>query len=146
MDDSLFKLLLVLHFFGLAMGLSVSFSNMVMMSLITNAAGPDKAVLARFPPAMSRVGDIGLSLLWLSGLGMLFTRYGGFEGLSALGWTLHVKLTAVVILTGLVGYMHSLMRKARNGDAAAAAQLPKVGRVAFLMAVTAVVFAVVTFG
>ena len=144
--DWLFDLLLILHFLGLAMGLSVGLSNMVMMSLITNAAGPDKAVLARFPPAMSRVGDIGLSLLWISGLGMLFNRYGGFEGLSALGWTLHVKLTAVVILTGLVGYMHTLMRKARNGDTAAAAQLPTIGRVAFLMAVTAIVFAVVTFG
>ena len=144
--DSLFPFLLILHFLGLAMGLSVSFSNMVMMSLITNAAGPDKAVLARFPPAMSRVGDIGLSLLWISGLGMLFTRYGGLEGLAALGWTLHVKLTAVVILTGLVGYMHTLMRKARNGDAAAAAQLPRIGRVAFLLAMTAVVFAVLTFG
>src|SRR6187200_859879 len=89
--DWSFKLLLILHFLGLAMGLSVGLSNMVMMSLITSAAGPDKAVLARFPPKMSRVGDIGLSLLWISGLGMLFTRYGGFQGLSALGWTLHVK-------------------------------------------------------
>ena len=143
--DSLFPFLLILHFFGLAMGLSVSFSNMVMMSLITKASGPDKAVLSRFPPAMSRVGDIGLTLLWLSGLGMLFGRYGGLDGLAAFGWTLHVKLTAVVLLTALVGYMHSLMRKAREGDAAAAAMLPKVGRAAFLLAVTAVVFAVVTF-
>jgi hypothetical protein len=144
--DWQFKLLLILHFFGLAMGLSVGLSNMVMMALISKASGPDQAVLSRFPPAMMRVGDIGLSLLWASGLAMLFTRYGGFAGLSAFGWTLHVKLTAVVILTGLVGYMHGLIRKARNGDKAAAAMLPKIGRVAFLMAVTAIVFAVATFG
>jgi len=144
--DWTFNTLLILHFFGLAMGLSVPLSNMVMMGLISKASGPDQAVLSRFPPTMMRVGDIGLALLWLSGLGMLFTRYGGFAGLSALGWTLHVKLTAVVILTGLVGYMHGMVRKARNGDKAAAAMLPKIGRVAFLMAVTAIVFAVATFG
>jgi hypothetical protein len=144
--DWMFKTLLVLHFLGLAMGLSVPFANMVMMGLISKASGPDRSVLARFPPAMVRVGDIGLALLWISGLSMLFTRYGGFSGLSAFGWTLHVKLTAVVILTGLVGYMHTLIRKASTGDAAAAAMLPKVGRVAFLMALTAIVFAVATFG
>lgn len=144
--DWFFNLLLILHFFGLAMGLAVPFSNMVMMGLMSKASAPDQSVLARFPPAMSRVGDIGLALLWISGLGMLFYRYGGFEGLAGLGWTLHVKLTAVVILSGLVGYMHTLMRKARNGDAAAAAMMPKVGRAMFLMAVTAVVFAVATFG
>jgi len=143
--DWQFDLLLMLHFFGLAMGLSVGLSNMVMMALISKASGPDQAVLSRFPPAMMRVGDIGITLLWLSGLGMLFTRYGGFSGISALGWTLHVKLTAVVILTGLIGYLHGTMRKARNGDKAAAAMLPKLGRVAFLMAVTAIVFAVLTF-
>ncbi len=144
--DWLFNLLLILHFLGLAMGLSVGFSNMVMMSLISKASGPDQSVLARFPPAMSRVGDIGLALLWISGVAMLFHRYGGFAGLAALGWTLHVKLTAVVILTGLVGYMHGTMRKARTGDVAAAAMLPTLGRVAFVMGVTAIVFAVATFG
>ena len=136
------QVLLILHFLGLAMGLAVSFSGMVMQGLIDKAAPADKAVLARFPPAMSRVGDIGLVLLWATGLTLVFTKWGGF---GVMPWTFHVKLTAVVILTALIGYIHSLMRKARNGDAAAAAQIKSVGRVAFLFALTAVVFAVLTF-
>jgi hypothetical protein len=136
------QILLILHFLGLAMGLAVSFSGMVMQGLIDRAAPAEKTVLARFPPAMSRVGDIGLVLLWVSGLTLVFTKWGGF---GVMPWTFHVKLTAVVILTALVGFIHSLMRKARNGDAAAAARIKSVGRVAFLFALTAVIFAVLTF-
>jgi hypothetical protein len=73
---------------------------------------------------------------------MVFTRWDGF---GSLPWQFHVKLTAVVILTLLVGYIHMLMPKARAGDMAAAARIPIVGRFAFLAALTAVVFAVLTF-
>jgi len=69
--DILNTILLILHFLGLAMGLSVSFSMMVMGGLIKKAAPSEKAVLGRFPPMMSRVGHIGLALLWISGLGMV---------------------------------------------------------------------------
>jgi hypothetical protein len=140
--DNVDRLLLILHFLGLGMGLSVGFSSMVMGALMGKSTPADQAVLARFPPAMSRVGDIGLATLWITGLTLLFSKWGGF---GVMPWTFHVKLTAVVILTALIGYIHTLMRKARNGDAAAMKQIPLVGRVAFLMAVTAVVFAVATF-
>jgi hypothetical protein len=136
------QLLLVLHFIGLGMGFSVSFSNMVMAGIAAKATPGDRAVLARFPPAMTRVGDIGLVLLWATGLTMVFTRYGGF---GLMPWQFHVKLTAVVLLSAVIGYVHSLMRRARGGDEAAMALIPKVGRVAFLLAITAVVFAVATF-
>jgi len=140
--DNFDRLLLILHFLGLAMGLSVSFSSMVMASLMGRSTPADQAVLARFPPAMTRVGDIGLVTLWITGLTLLFSKWGGF---AAMPWQFHVKLTAVVILTGLVGVIHTLMRKARNGDAGAMKLIPVVGRIAFLMALTAVTFAVATF-
>lgn len=143
--DTVNQILLILHFLGLAMGFSVSFANMVMASVAAKAPSADQAVLARFPPAMSRVGDIGLATLWITGLTMLFTRWGGLSNLSAMPWQFHVKLTAVVILSALIGYIHSLMRKARLGDAAASARIPIIGRFTFLIAVTAVVFAVLTF-
>jgi hypothetical protein len=142
--DTLNQLLLVLHFLGLGMGLSVSFSGMVMAGLISKSAPAEQPILARFPPLMSRVGDVGLVLLWVTGLTMVFTKYQGFEGLMTV-WQFHVKLTAVVLLTGVVGYIHSLMRKARQGDQAAAARIPIVGRVALFLALTAVVFAVASF-
>lgn len=140
--DTLFRVLRVLHFVGLAMGFAVSFGNMVVAGLIAKASAPDKAVLGRFSPAIVRVGDTGLALLWVTGLLLVFLKWGGFADLP---WQFHVKVTAVVILTGVIGYIHALMRKARNGDAAAAARIPAAGKVAFLSALTALVFAVLSF-
>jgi hypothetical protein len=136
------QILLILHLLGMSMGLAVSFSSMVMQGLIAKASASEGSVLARFMPLMTRVGDVGLALLWTTGLAMVFTKWNGF---AALPWQFHVKLTAVVILTLLVGYIHMLMPKARTGDTAAAARIPIVGRVAFLAALTAVIFAVLTF-
>ena len=68
--------LLILHFLGLAMGLSVSFANIVMGGLIARAAPAEKAVLGRFPPVMSRIGRAGLTLLWVSGVILLYTKWG----------------------------------------------------------------------
>ena len=61
--NTLNQALLILHFIGLAMGFSASFANMAMSGLIARAVPPDKAVLGRFPPIMSRIGTIGLALL-----------------------------------------------------------------------------------
>jgi uncharacterized membrane protein len=136
------RLLLVLHFLGMAMGLAVPLSNLVLGPILARATPEERAVLARFPPRMVRVGDIGLVLLWASGVTLMFTKWGGFEFMP---WQFHVKLTAVVLLTLTVGYLHSLMGKARRGNAAAAARMPVAGRIALLLALTAVVFAVLTF-
>jgi len=136
------QLLLILHFLGLALGLSTSFANMVMGALIAKAPPAEKAVLGRFPPVMSRVGGGGLVLLWATGLTLVFTKWGGF---GSLPWQFHAKLTAVVLLTGVVGYVHALQAKAGRGDMAAAARIPSVGKVATVLAIVAVIFAVLAF-
>jgi hypothetical protein len=134
--------LLILHFLGLAMGLSVSIGNIVMLNLITKAAPPEKAVLARFPPAISKVGRVGLGVLWVTGLAMFYVN--GLS-LSAIRWTFHVKLTAVVLLTILVIYITTLEKRIHRGDAAAAATIQTVGKLTSLCALTAIIFAVLTF-
>jgi len=143
--DLLNKILLILHFLGLAMGLSASFGNMVMMGLVAKAAPAEKPVLGRFPPAISRVGSMGLALLWITGLSMLFTRWGGFANLGNMPWQFHLKLTLVVILSGLVGFMQTLLRRVQKGDTAAMATLPIVGRVAFVTVLAIVTCAVFAF-
>jgi hypothetical protein len=133
---------LILHFLGLAMGLSVSIANGVMLAIIAKAAPAERAVLARFPPAMSQVGRLGLGLLWLTGLIMLYTRWNGFSGMP---WLFHVKLTAVLVLTGLVVYISQLEAQVRRGDALAVARIQSAGKVAATCALIAVIFAVLTF-
>ena len=134
--------LLILHLLGLTMGFAASFSGMVLHGFFVKSAPQERELLRRVSASMSRVGDIGLVLLWVTGLTLVFTKWGGF---GVLPWQFHVKLTAVVILTGLVGYIHALMGKARRGDTTAGERLPVIGRLAFIAALVAVVFAVLTF-
>jgi hypothetical protein len=135
--------LVILHFIGLTMGLSTGFSNMVLAGLMAKAAPAEKAVLARFPPAMSRIGAIGLALLWASGLAIVKTRYGSF---SILPQTFIIKLAAVVLLTLCVIYIHVLQGRVNKGDTAAMAQIQTVGRITGPLALIAIIFAVITFG
>ncbi|MGE5837837.1 MAG: hypothetical protein ACM4AI_25420 [Acidobacteriota bacterium] len=134
--------LLILHLLGLTMGFSASFAGMVLHGFLVRSAPQERELLRQISTRMSRVGDIGLVLLWVTGPLLVFTKWGGF---GVLPWQFHVKLTAVVILTGLVGYIHALMGKARKGDTTAAERLPVIGRLAFIAALVAVVFAVLTF-
>ena len=135
--------LMVVHFLGLAVGLSTGFANMVMAGLISKAAPPERAVLGRFPPAMARVGAIGLAMLWASGIAIVLTRYGTF---AILPRPFIVKLAAVVLLTLIVGYIHVLMPRAQRGDAAAMARIQLLGKITGPLAIIAIIFAVITFG
>ena len=137
------KTLMVLHFLGLALGLSSGFGNMVMAGLIDKAAPNEKAILGRFPPAMGRVGSIGLALLWISGLSIVYTRFGTF---SILPRTFIIKLSAVVLLTIIVIYINVLQPRALRGDAAAMARIQLLGRITGPLAIIAIIFAVITFG
>ena len=135
--------LMVVHFLGLAVGLSTGFANMVMAGLIAKAAPQEKAVLGRFPPAMARVGAIGLAMLWASGIAIVLTRYGTF---AILPRPFIIKLAAVVLLTLIVGYIHVLMPRAQRGDAAAMARIQLLGKISGPLAIIAIIFAVITFG
>ena len=134
--------LLILHFVGLALGLSVSFANFVMSGLIGAAAPAEKAVLGRFPPRMTQLGRIGLTVLWATGATLVYTKWGGF---AALPWQFHAKLTAVVLLTVVVVYIYLLERRIRSGDASALPRIETAGKAAIVLALIAVVFAVLTF-
>ena len=137
------QFLMVVHFVGLALGFSVGFANVVMAGLIAKAAPNEKAVLARFPPAMGRVGVIGLAMLWASGLAIVYTRFGTF---AILPRPFLVKLTAVVLLTIIVIYIQLLQRRVDQGDASLTARIQTLGRITGPLALIAVIFAVITFG
>ena len=137
------QFLVIVHFIGLALGFSAGFGNMVVMGLIAKAAPPDKAVLGRVPPALGRLGVIGLVLLWASGIAIVMTRYGGF---AILPRPFIYKLTAVVLLTLTVAYINVLQPRAQRGDAAAMARIQTLGRLSGPLSLLAVIFAVITFG
>jgi hypothetical protein len=135
------QILLILHFFGLAAGLSASIGNIIVMRLI-RAAPADAPVLAKVPPALAPVAHVGLGLLWLTGLIMVWTVYGGPQNLPTAFWW---KLACVIVVTIAVGMIDMTMRAVRAGDRAAAARLPKFGMAAGGFTVLAVIFAVIAF-
>lgn len=137
------NLLVIIHLIGLSLGMSVGFANVVMAGLIAKAAPQEKGVLGRFPPAMGRVGLIGLALLWGSGIAIVLTRYGSF---AILPRTFIVKLIAVVLLTITVLYIEVLQRRADKGDTAVMGRIQALGRATGPMALIAIIFAVITFG
>jgi uncharacterized membrane protein len=137
------QFLVTVHLLGMALGLSTGFANMVMAGLIAKAAPNEKSVLARFPPAMGRLGVIGLVMLWASGISIVRLRYGGF---SILPQTFLIKLAAVVLLTLVVLYIQVLQRRVDTGDTAAMARIQTLGKLTGPLALIAIIFAVITFG
>ena len=140
--NTLNQVLLFLHFLGLALGFSVSFANMVMGGLMSRAAPADRAVLSRFPPIMSRLGKIGLALLWVTGVFLVYTKWSGF---AAFPWQFYVKLAAVVLLTVTTTSIHRLEGLAQQGDLSAVPRIERFGKIAMVLALLALAFAVLTF-
>lgn len=136
------RVVLVLHFVGLALGASVSIAGGVMMGVMARSAPAERPVLARFMPAMSRVGRAGLALLWLSGLALVFLRFGN-PGM--LPWTFHAKLTMVVLLTAVVAYLRMLEKRAASGDASAGPRMQQIVKWVPLIVLSIIVLAVLTF-
>lgn len=136
------QLLLFLHFLGLGLGATSAFGGPVIGKLMEHASEAERPILARVPAALSHASGAGLILLWATGLVLVFTKWGGF---GSLPWQFHVKITGVVLLTGVVGMIHAHQAKARRGDRAAAARIPTFGLVATALTVLIVLFAVLTF-
>ena len=124
------------------MGFATGFGNMIMAGIIAKATPEERRALMKFPPAIARVGDVGLVLLWLTGLTLVFVKWGGFGNMPGL---FHAKLTAVVLMTLLIGFVHSQAKGIAAGDAAAIGRVEIAGKSIFLLAVTTVVLAVWTF-
>lgn len=138
-------LLLITHFIGLALGVGTGFA-MLTLGLATQDMAPaDRGAFMRRAQVLSKNGAIGLTLLILSGIGLLMVR--GVSMVMAWGGPMfHIKLTLVVIMIGVFGYLQVLLRRSRSADgAAAAARIPMVSRIMLLLGVSVVVSAVLAF-
>ena len=135
---------LILHFIGVALGVGTGFA-MLTLGLATRDMSPaDRGAFMRRASMVGVNGSIGLLLLIVSGVGLLLTR-GVAEVMAWGGAMFHIKLTLVVVLIGVFGYMQVLVRKFKSGDAAAAARLPVVSKIMLLLSLAIVVFAVLAF-
>jgi hypothetical protein len=137
------EILLILHFIGLGAGSAASIGNFAVMLTVNKSPPQDAPVLTRIQPYLTKSGDTGLALLWITGIIMVFTRWRGIGNLPTAFWW---KLLFVIVLTVMVGLIHMTLGKVkRDRDMAAAARLPLFGRIASLSLILIIIFAVIAF-
>lgn len=135
------QILLILHLFGFGAAIGASIGNFTIIRLITASPG-DAPVLGKVPPMLARVGQGGLGLLWLTGLIMVWSVFGGPQNLPGTFW---IKFVCVLIVTAGVILLGLTLKRVQAGDAAARARLPLLGAITTGFLVLVVIFAVFTF-
>ena len=134
-------ILLFAHFIGLAMGLGVGITNMVVARMVSAAATPDAAsALRALPPILSRISMAGLVVLVVSGLLLLF-----WWGFGITNFTFWLKMLAVAGMIGIAYLMFQAQQKIRAGDLTAAAQMRQLGPAMGGLAVLVVLLSVLAF-
>ena len=134
---------LFLHFVGLMLGAAGGFGSAIVMRRALTLPDDQAKVLRGLGPTLANVMGVGVALLWVTGLIMVFSIFGGFANLPKL---FLVKLIFILTLTAAVGMIHMTYAQIRKGNTAAAARLPIIGPIGGISALLAVLFAVYTFG
>jgi uncharacterized membrane protein len=136
--------LLIVHLLSLAAGAGVSVAGGIVGPYAATATPEGRRLLWAIQTKLSRVGSAAIVLLWITGLWMLFAKFGGFGGLPA---TFQVKLAFVVLITLAIGVLHVLMaRSNRTGVQPSPAVMATLGLAIDVSLIFVVIFAVLTFG
>jgi len=134
-------ILLFAHFIGLAMGLGVGITNMVVARMVSAAATPDAAsALRALPPILSRISMAGLVVLVVSGVLLLISL-----GFGVTNFAFWLKMLAVAGMIGIAYLMYQAQQKIRAGDLTAAAQMRQLGPAMGGLSVLVVLLAVFAF-
>ncbi|HVZ13634.1 MAG TPA: hypothetical protein VG894_04160 [Bauldia sp.] len=139
MNDTLF----ILHLLGFGAAIASSIGNFVILRLVAEAPG-DRPVLAKVPPRLARIGQGGLGLLWLTGLIMLWTIFGGPQKVPSSFW-FSAKILFVILVTIAVAMAGITLKRVQAGDMAAAKRLPAYGIAMAVLLVLIVICAVLAF-
>jgi uncharacterized membrane protein len=137
--------MLIFHFIGLAMGLGTSFGMMFLARAASKMSKEDGQKFMLNALAMSRMGQIGLVILLLTG-GYLMTANG--KNLWSTLMDNHMLLTKLVlflVLGAALGIIGSKAKKAKNGDMAQLDKIRPFGMLALISGLAIVVLAVLVF-
>ena len=134
--------LLFLHFVGLMLGAAGGFASAIIMRRALVLPAEEAKVLRGLGPVLAKVSGIGVGVLWLTGLILVWSKWGGFGNLPQLFWVKAIFILSLTAVTILINMTYAEIRK---GNVAVAARLPKLGPVAGLSALLAVLFAVLAF-
>jgi hypothetical protein len=134
--------LLFLHFLGLMLGAAGGFASAVIMRRALVLPAEEAKVVRGLGPILAKVSLAGLALLWATGVILVWVKWNGFASLPQLFWVKAIFILSLTAITILINMTYAEIRK---GNAGVAARLPKLGPLAGLSALLAVLFAVLAF-
>jgi hypothetical protein len=134
---------LFLHFLGLMIGAAGGLASGILMRRALTLPADEAKVVRSLGPLLAKVAATGVALLWVTGLIMVWSKWDGFGNLPQLFW---VKAVFILTLTVITGLIHMTYGQIRKGNMAVAARLPKLGPLAGISSLLAVLFAVLAFG
>lgn len=135
------QVLLILHLFGFGAGMASSVGNFAIMQTI-RAAPADGPVLSKLSPVLGRVGQVGLGLLWITGIILVWSKWNGPQNLPPAFWA---KFVCVVLLTGVAAMLGITMKQIQAGNRALVARMPVLGATAGILLLLIVILAVFAF-
>jgi uncharacterized membrane protein SirB2 len=137
--------LLIAHLMAIAIGTGMSFGNYVNLRRAAGETGERAAALAGLRRSVGRIGDVVVTLIWASGLALLWL-WVAEVGTAPGGW-FHAKLGFVVLLTVCHGLArHTSARMARSGNAALLGRVELLVAGIWLSALASIGLAVIAFG
>lgn len=136
------QILVFFHLFGLMLGAAGGFASGLIMRRAAGVPAEEARVLKGLGPMLAKVSLVGLAVMWLTGLILVFSVWGGLSGLPGIFW---VKMIFVLALTALALTTHYTYGQVKAGNTAAAARLPKIGPMSGVASLLAVLFAVFAF-
>jgi hypothetical protein len=142
MDPVILDVLLIVHFAGLMMGAGGGIGSTIVMGYARSLPDEQGSIVRGAGPALARLSSVGLVLMLLTGGAMVQFKYGGFGAMPTMFWG---KLVFVGTLTLAVILIEVTYAQVKKGKAAAAANLPRLGPLAGISALLAVVFAALAF-
>jgi hypothetical protein len=141
MELAIIVILKFLHFLGLMLGAAAGFGSMAVMMQARRGDGAPAPALMALRPVFGRLGLAGISLLWLSGLGLWSMRYG----FANLGVAYALKLVTAAILFGMILAMSQATAQMRREGTPPPAWLPRLGMATSPLTFLAVLLAVWVF-
>lgn len=138
----LIDLILAAHIIGLMMGAGGGFGSMISQREALKRPADQAAALRSIGPALASFSFMGLILMWITGVALVFLKYGGFGALPQMFW---IKFIFVSTLTLAAVATHVLYGQVKAGNSIAATRVPAFGQIAGISSLLAVIFAALAF-
>ena len=140
--DTVFPILLTLHFLGLVAGFGGGIALSQVGPRLATASEGELAVLRKLESSFTAIALAGVALLLITGPLMLWSRFGGAAGLP-IWFSLKMAFVALAVLA--IGANQVAKRRFRSGQRSAFKLMLITGRVTGIALLLAIVFAVMTF-